>query len=577
MPALFFIIIFIFFSPLFTTPVFAKDTLKIRVGAYDNPPKIHITQDGKVVGFWPELISNIAAKEGWEIEYVKSAWGEALTNLETNKIDLMPDVAFTKARSRLYAFTNTPVIASWSRVYVRENDNSVKSLEDLKNKRIVGLSGSANLEGPDGIKKIVQSFNLKCTVREMESYKDVFQALEDGFADVVITNRNFGDEYTKTHPVKQTPIMLSPTTITFALPIDGKLTDLISRRIDFHLTNMMNDNNSFYYQLLSKYFETKIAEKTIKELPLWSKYFIGFAVISLLFLLTLTTLARFQVKQKTKDLRELNQNLQKRIDSETDKRIKNEKILFEQKKFADMGQMIGAIAHQWRQPLNNVYLISQWLQEQWEEGKAFETSHAEHFSKQYDLINHMSQTIDDFSTFFKPEVEKNQFNLANTVLTSLRLINNDLMRHKIMLDAAYSCEDEIIPLKGYATTHDCNRTLLMTSGHEGQLKQIILNLINNAKDAILSQNRDYRKISVTISPTDTHVSISIEDNGGGIPEDILPKVFDPYFTTKQEGDGIGIGLYMTKAILKNHMEGDITLENTADGVKATVTIKKVTV
>jgi ABC-type amino acid transport substrate-binding protein len=174
-----FIIILISASP----EAYGEVSRIVKVGAYNNPPKIAITSGGKVTGFWPELIAHIALEENWQIEYVKGGWEEGLLNLKNNTIDIMPDVAFTKQRARLYNFANTPVMASWSRVYVRADDDRIKSLEDLRGMRIAGLSGSVNIEGPDGLKKIVQSFNLNCHVSEMNSYDEVFESLLSGYAD----------------------------------------------------------------------------------------------------------------------------------------------------------------------------------------------------------------------------------------------------------------------------------------------------------------------------------------------------------------------------------------------------------
>ncbi|PLX67879.1 MAG: hypothetical protein C0603_07100 [Denitrovibrio sp.] len=254
------IILAAFFIPLlFCSSSFANDEIELIIGSYDNPPKIEQSKNGKVIGFWPELLGNIAAKEGWKISYLHSTWQKALTNLENNKIDIMPDVAFTPERAKLYEFNKEPVMVSWSRVYVRADNNSIKSIEDLGGKRIAGLMGSVNLEGSDGIKRLVQSFNINATIVEMQSYNEVFEALLDGFADAVITNRNFGDKYILDTPIQKTAIVLQPVSLMFAFSKNSEKSEQLSRRIDFHLSKMKNNNDSIYYQLLTKYFETEIA------------------------------------------------------------------------------------------------------------------------------------------------------------------------------------------------------------------------------------------------------------------------------------------------------------------------------
>lgn len=570
-----FLTVFVFLiSLLFTSSVsFAEPKTKVLVGAYDNPPKIRISPSGKVSGFWHELISIIAAEENWEIDYVKGGWAAGLKKLERSEIDIMPDVAFTPQRSQLYMFNKNPVLASWSRVYVREDDNRIKSLEDLQGMRIAGLYASVNLDGPDGIKRLVQSFNLNSTIVEMDNYQDVFQALKDGFADAVITNRNYGDEYSRHNPVKKTPIMLQPVSLLFAFPKDSEKSDYLSRRIDFHLSKLINDSNSVYYTLLTKYFETEIAEKKVKEMPPWVAPLLITVSVAAVFLFSLNILARKQVAAKTKELQELNDSLKKKIAKETEKRLRKEKIIFEQKKFADMGQMIGAISHQWRQPLNNIYLICQYLEDKWRAGEKFSDDHLATFGQMAELINHMSATIDDFRNFFSPDNGKESFDINKTILTCLRLISSELIYHKINVTYKCRCKDKECEVTNFLKTADCDKIALSTYGYAGEFKQIILNILSNSKDAIIETNPEYKKISVILESKDDKALISIEDTGGGIDEKILPQVLDPYFTTKPEGSGIGLGLFMSKTILQNHMKGDLKLENIPGGTRAVITIE----
>jgi len=550
----------------------AKSKQIVRVGAYHNPPKINITKDGKVTGFWADLLAHIAREENWEIEYVKSPWDEGLKNLYENNIDIMPDVAFTKKRTKLYDFANTPILASWSRVYVRENDKRVKSLEDLTGMRIAGLSGSVNIEGPDGIKKLVQSFNLQCSVVEFESYDDVFEALLDGFADAVITNRNYGDEYIKHHPAKKTPIMLSPVSLTFAFTKDSEKTQYLQSRIDYNMSELMNDSHSVYYDLLTKYFENQIAEKKITVTPMWVKVVLVSILILFLGSVIIVYITKQQVRSKTKELQNLNNHLKEEIEKATEIKLTQEKILFEQQKHADMGQMIKSIAHQWRQPLNNIYIISQNLQDDWEQGEKYTQAIAHEFKQQSELINHMSETIDDFLNFFKPDKEKATFNVTKSLLKCLRLVSAEMQAQKINNSFKCTCGDTICELKDSFKIEDCDCKAICAKGYEGEFSQIILNLLSNSMYAISENDRSYREIQIEISCLNDIINIIVRDNGGGIKEEILSKIFNPYFTTKQEGQGIGMGLHMSKTILEKHMGGSIVVQNTQDGLETTIKI-----
>ena len=124
--------------------------ITIRVGAYENAPKIYTNSDGDLVGFWPELIEYIAQQENWKIVWVHGTWEEGLNRLTENQIDIMPDVGWTAERSERFTFSNETVLASWSRVYVPK-ESFVETIVDLEGKKIAGLTGSVNFDGPDGI------------------------------------------------------------------------------------------------------------------------------------------------------------------------------------------------------------------------------------------------------------------------------------------------------------------------------------------------------------------------------------------------------------------------------------------
>ena len=152
--------------------VFAEQ--QVKVGVYENPPKIFTDVNGTVTGFWPELIEHIAEQENWKIAYVQGTWSEGLNRLKSNEIDIMPDVAYTEQRNALYTFSELPVLLSWARLYVHKKNDAIHSIQDLNGKRIAALRGSANLEEAGGLKEIISKFNLRCTIVELDSYREVF-------------------------------------------------------------------------------------------------------------------------------------------------------------------------------------------------------------------------------------------------------------------------------------------------------------------------------------------------------------------------------------------------------------------
>ncbi len=238
----------------------------------------------------------------------------------------------------------------------------------------------------------------------------------------------------------------------------------------------------------------------------------------------------------------LNETLEDRVTLEVDKNRKKDDLLNHQSKMAAMGEMIGNIAHQWRQPLSTISTIASGVQVQKEFGKMDDEELDVMMNSIIGTVNHLSHTIDDFRNFFKANKEVKTFNVSNTLTNALKLIdsafkNNDI---RVILNL-----DEKIEYNGY----------------ENELIQAILNILNNAKDALKEKNIENKLIVVNITQNEKEVIISIKDNAGGIPKDIIDKIFDPYFTTKGDKDGTGIGLYMTYKIVVEHHKGKLEVKN----------------
>jgi len=255
-----------------------------------------------------------------------------------------------------------------------------------------------------------------------------------------------------------------------------------------------------------------------------------------------------RVKQRTLELKELNENLEKTVSAEIRKRQEQEQILIQQSKLASMGEMIGNIAHQWRQPLNALGLVMQNIQFSYEMGELDDAFMERSVKKVNLLTNNMSKTIDDFRNFFKPNKEREPFILNNLVEKTLELVESSFEHHKIDIEEKISGE-----IKVY--------------GFPNEFSQTLLNILNNAKDALIEHSIEESKVSITILEENRFGVVIIEDNAGGIPKDILGKIFEPYFTTKEEGKGTGIGLYMSKIIVEQNMEGKLIAQNTKIGAR----------
>ncbi|CAA6806178.1 MAG: Putative two-component sensor histidine kinase [uncultured Sulfurovum sp.] len=245
------------------------------------------------------------------------------------------------------------------------------------------------------------------------------------------------------------------------------------------------------------------------------------------------------------------------LEHEMQKNIQQERILQQQAKMASMGEMIGNIAHQWRQPLNTLSTLNTLLFLNYEENDSLSPKQMEDFKKRSNfLIQKMSTTIDDFRNFFLPKAKnKSSFKLKSAIEQTIGFMQDTYIEHHIQL------------------VQDINSEIHITS-YQNELEQVLLNLFNNAKDAHISNKTINPKVIVRLIKEGSHSSITIEDNAGGIDPKIIDKVFEPYFSTKFENQGTGIGLYMSKMIIEESIEGQLTIENHNEGVLATINFTK---
>lgn len=283
--------------------------------------------------------------------------------------------------------------------------------------------------------------------------------------------------------------------------------------------------------------------------------------------------AEKELKEKSLQLEDINRTLEKRVQEETAARLEKERIFVHQGRLAAMGEMIGAIAHQWRQPLNAIGLIIQDIKDAYEFGEMNKEYLDATVKKGMDIVNHMSKTIDDFRNFFRQDKEKQSFDVKIAAGEVLSMLSAQLRNNKISY--RLSCHEHNRTAKNFTEIIPCDEFKI--EAYPNELKQVFMNIVNNAKDAILQRRKEGRMgadeeglITFDYKKEDNKVIISIADNGGGIPEDIIHRIFEPYFTTKEEDKGTGIGLYMSKMIIEQNMGGRIYAKNKEDGAVFTI-------
>ncbi len=280
--------------------------LTIRVGAYENNPKIFTDDNGNWVGFWPDIVNYIADQEGWTIEWVEGTWSECLTRLENEEIDFMVDVAYTPERALLYDFNNISIFSNWGILYSHEV-GAILSFSDLENKTIAVMNNSIHYTGEFGIKNLTQLFGINCSFVVGDNYYDVFEHLDNHTADVGAVNRLFGLLNKDDYDVMPTSLIFNPVDLKFAFPQNGTLNDQLIERIDYHVEILQNDPDSIYYQSIEQYF---LQQAIIEKIPDWIIFLIISIVMVVLIFLFMSVYLKRKVDEKTLELRENNKELE---------------------------------------------------------------------------------------------------------------------------------------------------------------------------------------------------------------------------------------------------------------------------
>jgi len=309
---------------------------------------------------------------------------------------------------------------------------------------------------------------------------------------------------------------------------------------------------------------TSFLLKNSSSLPNIS-FLVTFVMVMLIgYILSLKTLRAKELEllvyEKTQDLEKsykeienFNINLTQKVESAVEANQQKDRLLLEQSKLAAMGEMIGAIAHQWRQPLNALAIRIQFIEDDFDDNIIDKTYIQEHSEESMKLVDFMSKTIDDFRNFFTIDKIKGDFTVREKIDETLNMLSGQLDNHNISVEV-----------------NDYNFTV---NGYSSEFQQVILNIINNAKDAMLENKREEGKIQIHLLESEGKGQIRIKDNAGGIPLEVIKRIFEPYYTTKEQGKGTGLGLYMSKMIIEDNMKGLLRVENIEDGAMFIIEIE----
>ena len=491
--------------------------------------------DGKQIGMSADLNKLISERLPIPIELVQTdIWSETLDFAKQRKCDIVDLAVETPSRKKYLNFTSTfinvPLI-----IVTKYDVRFINDIKTLKNKEIAIPKGYAFIE-------ILKQKHPFLNIVEVGTIHDGLQMVKDGIL--------FG--YIGTLP---SVAYSFKENFTGELKVTGKLDFTLDmgsavRDDDQILFNIMQKAISSIPQedidnIINKWITVSYEEKV--DYTLLKNILIVIGILISLFLYRYYILNRaknkleFLVANKTKEITSINKNLELKITQEVEKSKRIEKQLFESEKLASMGEMIGNIAHQWRQPLATISMDVANMKVSKELDELSDREFLESCDSIEKNAQYLSTTIDDFRKYIKADRKQTLFSLKDELESVKHLVESSLKSHYIILTIELESDIQIY-------------------GYENDLLQCFINIINNAQDALIDKD-DNKYVLISVVKRTDSIELSIKDSGGGISKNIIDKIFEPYFTTKHKSQGTGLGLHMTYDLIVNGMNGAIEVNN----------------
>jgi signal transduction histidine kinase len=513
------------------TPPVSADVRTVTVGIYENAPKVFTSESGKPSGIFVDVIEDIAKSEGWNLRYVPGTWAEGLDRLAKGEIDLMPDVAYTTDREKMYSFHEVPVLSSWSQVYASKGSN-IQSILDLNGKRIVVLENSVQQKT---FERLTNSFGLSVTLISVPDYKTMFEMVAKEQADAAITNRFYGLMHARTLGLEDTAIMFDPAELFFASPkgASGDLLEIIDR----HLSDLKKDPQSAYYASLKRWTSEEVQFK----LPAWLQILGPVLGVVLLMSLGGSFVLKHQVNARTMELKKINQEMEQRIAERTMELTAANNKLQEVDKLKSL--FIASMSHELRTPLNSIIGFTGILLQ----GLAGPLNDEQR--KQLGMVkgssHHLLELITDIIDISKIEAGKlslspGHFDLSSTARGVLESFQPAAGRKSLKLSIE-------APER------------LQVRSDERRVRQVLVNLIGNAVKFTPSG-----EVSVAVKGETGSARVAVRDTGPGIRTEDMGRLFQFFsqitYKDMPKHEGTGLGLYLSKKLMVL-LGGDIQAES----------------
>lgn len=506
----------------------------VRVGVYDNAPKVYKGGDGTWTGFWPELVNYIASKEGWTVEYVEGTWNECMARLEAGEIDVMVDVAHSKERNALYDFNTLTVFSNWGVIYAGE-PGIIFSFDDLNNKTIAVMNGSIHTHGPYGIMNMTLHFGINCTYVMATDYTEVFKMVENKTVDAGVVNRLFGMLNQGNYSVVQTSLILNPVDLKLAFPKGAARNALLLPRFDHHLAALQADPQSLYYQLIERFF---MAIPVVERVPEWLVVVIITISAGVAISISMSAYLKRIVNQKSAIIHERD-----RIEDSLRETMEDNDVEKHRAEESDRlkSAFLATMSHELRTPLNSIIGFTGILQA--EMAGPLNDEQKKQLGMVRGSATHLLNLINDVLDISK--IEAGQIEIVKEPF--------DL---PAVIDRVVEGVRPLIEKKGLALETEIQGDAPVITSDQRRVEQVTLNLLSNA---IKFTEAGKVRVECTVNET---VVIRVIDTGIGIKDSDMDKLFKPFrqidtaLTRKYEGTGLGLSICQRLARL---LGGTITV------------------
>ncbi len=510
----------------------------IRVGIDIGwPPFEYVTEEGEHKGITAEYLHLIEDLLGIKFEVEKNhSWAEVVEKMKARELDIYSCVVKSEERQKYMDFTN-PYLSFPMVIISSDSVNFINGLKELEGKRVAVVEGYVTQE-------ILQKNHPKITLIPIKNVEEALRLVAFEKVDAYVGNIATASYYIKKLGFTNIKVA-GETPYRFEMSMAGRndwpmLTPILQKALD---AIDEKEKDRIYKEWIAISYEHGF------DYSLFWKIMAGVVLLFAVIGFWVRFLQKQIILRKKAETRlnELNRSLEAEVKTKVEQLRQKDRILVQQSKMAAMGEMIGIIAHQLKQPLNAIGLLAQDVKDAYDY-KELDEAYLNRFSETIQHnVQYMAGTVDDFRNFFNPNKQKKLFEVKGVIEKSVELLNAQFSKYRIRFEV-----------------HGVDAKLF---GMSNELQQVLINLANNAKDAFLE--RDIKERLITIGTRyegdDEMLLIDFCDTAGGIDEKTMEKIFDAYFSTKGE-DGTGIGLHMVRMMIKESFNGEITASNTDTGV-----------